>query len=100
MTARPLRLKGRYRHDDKWTVEPEYNLGNESFGIAVHHQLDSDNRLKAHFDQHSNVGTLEWNSSSLLSSGDTKVKVRSQMTSDALKSMPTISVEHQLTTDV
>merc|ERR1711981_1117836 len=97
-----LSVAAKYQHSDDWSVEPAYNMGSESFSVTVDHKLDSENSLKAKYDQGSNVGSLEWTTSSVLgdTGGPLKVRATSSLNNDALKSMPTIRVEKSFDTDL
>jgi hypothetical protein len=97
-----LTVAAKYCHNGDTSIEPSYCMGTESLAVTVEHRLDGDNSLTAKYDQGSNVGSLEWTTSSVL--GDTggalKVRATSSLNNDALKTMPTIRLEKSFDTEL
>jgi len=91
-------LKWKYQHDDKWMAEPEYDFGSDAFRMALTHNMDKDNKLKAHFDASSFDGGLEWNQKQ--SDGNMKMNVKANMRGKSLMSSLVVTAEKSINFDV
>lgn len=93
-------FKWSYRRDDI-TVEPSFNMANESLACTAWYTVDDDNKLKAHYDLHTQHGWVQWvNNGALGGGGELKVTARANLENkDSAKQMPTILVEKTWTID-
>jgi len=93
-----LNLKWKYKHNDKWTAEPEYDFGSDSLRMAVTHDAGDNGRLKAHMDFKTNGGGLEWNKSQ--SDGNMKVTMKSTMNQKCFMNDMCVGLEKTFNFDV
>lgn len=96
--VKALNLRWNYKHNDTWTVEPEYDVGAEALRVAVWHKVDKDNKLKMHFDAQNLNGGAEWVRK--MSDGDLKVAMKSNMNKKTFMDNMCLTCEKSWNVDV